>query len=87
LSYRTYFYKKRQAIYVARLFVFWHPSRVLNSFLLLSGGLRFAATTACYLTALQAESVCRVFTLALAGGPQLLRRRSQLRRETHALPA
>src|SRR6266550_8910261 len=35
--------------------VFCHPFRVWNYFRLLSGGLRYAATTGYYLTALQAE--------------------------------
>src|SRR5437899_7814470 len=34
---------------------FSHPFRVWNDFRLLSGGLRYAATTGYYLTALQAE--------------------------------
>ena len=33
----------------------WHPSRVRTTWALLSGGLRYAATTGYYLTALQAD--------------------------------
>jgi hypothetical protein len=33
----------------------WHPSGVRTTWALLSGGLRYAATTGYYLTALQAE--------------------------------
>jgi hypothetical protein len=34
----------------------WHPSGVRTTWALLSGGLRYAATTGYYLTALQAET-------------------------------
>jgi hypothetical protein len=52
--------KTEKRLSPSSVLVFWHPSRVLISFLLPTGGLRYATTTGYFLTAFQAEKTLAI---------------------------